>query len=101
MQWCQWLTTTFPLSANSLTIAIALSWVTSSFGARPPRTTQSKGMAVWPTKMTQSRGMAVRVLHSSVVAVAVLVADASEPLGPGYCIQVLRALAPLLASSKH
>ena len=28
-------------------------------------------------------------------------ADVGEPLGPGYCIQVLHALAPLLAPSKH
>jgi hypothetical protein len=61
LQWCWWLATTFPLSVNSLTIATALSWVTSSFGARPPRTAQSKGMVARPPKMTQSRGMVARV----------------------------------------
>jgi hypothetical protein len=48
------------LSANSLTSATALSWVTISSGAWPPRTTQMKGMAAGPPETTQSRGMAAR-----------------------------------------
>jgi hypothetical protein len=54
------LSTIFPLSANSLTSATALSWVTISSGAWPPRTTQMKGMAAGPPETTQSRGMAAR-----------------------------------------
>jgi hypothetical protein len=41
--------------------ATALSWVTSSSGAQPPRTTQSKGTVARPPEMTQSRGMAAWV----------------------------------------